>query len=106
MNANGAELDWLISALEFQAAFTEIIFGALLPAQHTQVNPATMKTLQRGRHILLMNEQGPVGLGHFLAIDLLPGWQREAAPGIKFIQRMGHARAGGLRRGLGSSVHF
>ena len=100
-----SEFNGLIGAVEQQHHFPEVPVSSASSAQEPQVDVATVKFLQRGRHIVMVHQQLFVGLGHGLAVHLLQRRQGQTHLRVKIVQRMRqrnlvrHVPQGGVCRG-------
>ena len=111
-NFDGAKFDRLFASFQAEHDFPVVFTSATLASQDAEVDASPVESFQGRSHVGVVDEQGLGRLGHLFAFDLLQGRQRQAAPGIKFIQRMrdgSHAGLGGGRwidhqRGLRGST--
>src|SRR5260221_14071860 len=89
-NSDRPEFNRQPGAFQLQDDFANVVLTLSFLTQHPQMNTASMKGLECGRHVFLMDEQAFVRLGHGLAVDLLQRRQTRVPPRIKLIQRMSH----------------
>src|SRR5207244_561983 len=83
-----SKLNRLVRSIQYQGDLAKVIFSPLFPVQDSQMNAAAMKLLECGGHVIMVDEQAPIRLRHFLWRNLFNLRQRQSCARVQCIKRI------------------